>query len=605
MRKLAGWVLTAFFVLSVVVVIVPQNAKADTPIQDMMLSFSSLEDLNSFYMDKTFGVINYKDGSWQIGVEIDKNSIVNFGHYYVIAPYQYMDSSGYPHIIIKRGCYISISNIAENITIIITGFTKATVVVKNFGGTLVLGKTVVLAKKVKAEQTSLLDWSNLIPGWDIYVNYQKLAALMTSVQETHPATYSGLYDSTVSVSNGNCVIFNNFFISSPISMPVYINNARYVELNGVYITPSKYTQITGSGISLESVDNVVICGMNKIARYQYDIEMKNIKNIVLKGNLTLNGAYTDPKMGIHLNYGTGIYAENINHTIFGKMDIDATIGSGGYSSIVFAHATGNYNESNGTFWGHIDAFDYFVYSTSIAFNGISFTQVVDSFTVRVVDDIPIVQKLNLSGTNQTVDMSGVGWRDYEVRGGVANTTLKIHAKYTNFTVLRNTTGIVEIITNGNNTTYINHRNMNLTLCGSLFNGSWFSGTLPPGKILLQNLSVGLGVADDGAAEQELVNYINGTGGVNVDTLISYNTGYVGSYEQFDVPLVFGGFAAIVGLLVSVGWMRIGIMLSSLNQQKKAEAKEMIFRAAVGTIIVAMVLFGWANLMGLANWVFGG
>ena len=122
---------------------------------------------------------------------------------------------------------------------------------------------------------------------------------------------------------------------------------------------------------------------------------------------------------------------------------------------------------------------------------------------------------------------------------------------------------------------------------------------------MRNLTAGLGVPDEGQNESELVEYINATPMQNVDNPVLYNARYLGEETTMNVPLIFGGFSAIISVFVAIGWMRIGIMMHSVNQQNREKAKDMIFKASIGTIISAMVIFGWANLVGLMNWVFGG
>ncbi len=572
------------------------TAKADMPIQDTTLYFSSLSDLNAFYENKKFSVLKYGGAGWDTEVHIDKSKIYDPKNgLYILAPYDYYDGNGYPHQISKSGCIISLNNIDRNATIIITGFNKATITVRDFHGTLVLGKYVSVQKKVEHHEEW---WSSLInilsPGFALV----KIGMDISTVMNTHPAVYVGITDSTITVEDTKRVILQNIFVVSEFQDPVIIRNSDEVVMNGVFLVPPQHTTVEGSGIILKDIDNLTIHGINEICRYHYNLDLRNIGNINVNGYLTLNGSYLTDKDKKE-RYGIGIYADRVGGIEAKNKIVNAVIGNG-YSADVYAIATGSYNETNQTFWGNIHTFGVFVYSTGE-------NDYLDTVFFKVEDKIFISERVNLSDLpNATVDMSGVGEREYHVADPANKTYLNATLTYSDLDVLSNDTGKVKIVSGSNNTTYILHRFMNLTLGGSLLDGSKIDASLPMG-LNFTHLKIGLGVADNGSNEQSLIEYMNGTSAtvIDVEKIVAYNVGYISGTGTMNVPLIFGGFAAVVSLFVTIGWMRIGFMMHSINQQKKEQAKDMAFKAFVGTIVTVTVLFGWANLVGLMNWVFGG
>ena len=597
MKKTNAGLIAMLIVASLFVGIVSlsSTAKADMPIQDTTLYLSSLSDLNAFYENKNFTVLKYGGAGWTTEVHIDKSKIYQKNKIYILAPYDYYDESGYPHQISKSGCIISLSNIDRNVTIIITGFNKATITVRDFHGTLVLGKYVSVRKKVEHHEEW---WSPLLNILSPGVAFVKIGMDIFTVMNTHPAVYVGITDSTITVEDAKIVVLENIFVVSEFQDPVIIRNSDKVVMNGVFLTPSQYTTVESSGIILENIDNLTIHGLNEICRYHYNLDLRNIGNINVNGYLALNGSYLTDK-DENERYGIGIYADRVGGIEVKNKLVNAVIGNG-YSADVYAIATGSYNETNQTFWGDIHTFRVFVYSTGE-------NNYLDTVFFKVEDKISISERVNLSDLpNATVDMSGVGERGYHVDDPANHTYLNATLTYSNLYVLSNDTGKVYVLSGSNNTTYILHKFMNLTLGGSLLNGSKIDASLPMG-LNFTHLNIGVGVADNGSNEGSLIEYMNATSAtiIDVDKIVVYDVGYISETGAMNVPLIFGGFAAVVSLFVTIGWMRIGIMMHSVNQQNREKAKDMIFKASIGTIISAMVIFGWANLVGLMNWVFGG
>ena len=136
-------------------------------------------------------------------------------------------------------------------------------------------------------------------------------------------------------------------------------------------------------------------------------------------------------------------------------------------------------------------------------------------------------------------------------------------------------------------------------------GAYVKGKLPYG-LAFSNLNVGVGVPDNGSNEQELIEKINATAiFINVNTRILYFAEYTSGIYPINFGGAFGGLVAIISVLVAVGWVRVGTKMLSPDPNKKKEAKDLMFKASVGTLITVVVLFGWANALGLFNWIMGG
>ena len=588
--KLMGGLVCSLILLSLLFGFVSfsSTAKADMPIQDVSLSFNSISDLNRFFSENKFVTMHYDNGAWKVDVVLDKSKMYYPDNFYIIAPYQYMDKNGYPHTISESGCYISISNIGENVTVVITGFERSTIMVNNFEGHLIFGKAVYLTKKIESNQYSM-DWGALIPLYNLYEAAKNIQVAIQAVGEaSSPAFYKGISNTAISVINGNTVDILNMYVDTAIQTPVFIENAERVTFENDYISPSVHTKAPGGGVLIKKVNTVVFGGLNNFARYEYNMDFEDVKNIVFNGTVTMDGTYIDPKTNVQGKYGMGIFGNNIGNVTTKKADVNVIVDNEIFRGFVMARAVGNYNETNQTFWGKITGFGVSIYSSDV--NGKFYSAIVK-------DNITISQRINLSRENQTINYTET--KDYKL----FNNLLKLHAVFSNFTVKSNTTGDINVI-QGNNITYVEHQGMILYLQGYLGTGSSLTGQIPSG-IMMRNLTAGLGVPDEGQNEKELIEYINATPMVNVDKPVEYNARYLGEETTMNVPLIFGGFSAIIGVFVAIGWMRIGIMMHSVNQQNREKAKDMIFKASIGTIISAMVIFGWANLVGLMNWVFGG
>ena len=572
------------------------SARADMPIEDVSLYFTSLQDLKDFYKGKKFGVLKYDGNGWSNEAYIDKDTIANTeSNIYILAPYDYYDRSGYPHQIAKKGCIISLSNI-DDATVVITGFKKATITVRNFHGTLVLGKHVDLQRKVEHHKEW---WSYIEDIANPEAGIQEIISYGIALYTTPPAVYWGIENSVITIEDVDMVYLTHVYVFASYQDPIIIRDAGSVVISDLKIAPAKHTTVDGGGLILRNVRNFTIRGKNSINRYHYNLDLREVDKINVNGYLFLNGSYYN-RTDFRLNYGVGIYANQLGDVKTHVKHINAVIGSGYYADVI-AYAKGNYNESSRLFVGNITDFIILLWADNTNFHS-----AVDYTVLHLRDKVPISEKVNLSDLpNATLHTRGLR-RDYSVYDSINKTYTNATCIYSNFTVLSNTTGSIIEHVGSNNTTYVEHTWMVLYLAGYLLNGSLIDAYLHSG-IKFMHLATGVGVPDNGTNEKSLVDYIQNSAGAveDVDSLVAYHLGYISSESTVNTPLIFGGFSAIVGVIVAVGWMRIGAMMHSINREKREQAKDMIFKASVGTIITAMVLFGWANLMGLMRWIFGG
>ena len=106
---------------------------------------------------------------------------------------------------------------------------------------------------------------------------------------------------------------------------------------------------------------------------------------------------------------------------------------------------------------------------------------------------------------------------------------------------------------------------------------------------------------------------NGTGeGFNTSYHVHFvNCTHKFGYGETYIPLPSGmgdlvsGFQYITAVLVAVAWIRIGAYYMSDKREKKEMAKEMMEKATIGTIIVAIVIYGYSIMVEMVNWIFGG
>ena len=120
-------------------------------------------------------------------------------------------------------------------------------------------------------------------------------------------------------------------------------------------------------------------------------------------------------------------------------------------------------------------------------------------------------------------------------------------------------------------------------------------------IQIYNCDIGIAFEDNGTGEA-----LNGTGYVHFHNC-THNYAYEYSYTSLPAGLgdLIVGFQAITGFLVALAWFRVGVNYVSERREKKEMAKEMMGKAAIGSIIVAIIAYGYYIMIGLVNWLFGG
>ena len=119
--------------------------------------------------------------------------------------------------------------------------------------------------------------------------------------------------------------------------------------------------------------------------------------------------------------------------------------------------------------------------------------------------------------------------------------------------------------------------------------------------IIKNCEVGVEFENNGTEEgfntSYHVHFVNCT----------HNFAYGGMYSSLPSGMgdMVTGFQYITAVLVAVAWMRIGVYYMSDKREKKELAKDMMQKAAIGSVIVAIVVYGYPIMAGMVNWIFGG
>ena len=120
-------------------------------------------------------------------------------------------------------------------------------------------------------------------------------------------------------------------------------------------------------------------------------------------------------------------------------------------------------------------------------------------------------------------------------------------------------------------------------------------------IFIRNCDTGIAFEDNG--EGEAFNQSSYVYFVNCTQKYSY--GYTYSSLPMGMGDLIGGFQALTGFLVAIAWIRIAIFSTSEKKEKKELAKDMLWKGVIGTIIVAIVVYGYPIMVSIVNYVFGG
>ncbi len=121
------------------------------------------------------------------------------------------------------------------------------------------------------------------------------------------------------------------------------------------------------------------------------------------------------------------------------------------------------------------------------------------------------------------------------------------------------------------------------------------------QIIIRNCNIGIAFEDNGTGEglnnSPYVKFVNCT----------HNYAYEYSYTSLPAGLgdLIVGFQALTGVFVAIAWFRVGVYYVSERREKKEMAKDMMQKASIGSIIVAIVAYGYPIMVGMVNWIFGG
>lgn len=582
------------------------SVKADNPVPSYTISFSSAGELDKFFMTHDFYIAKYdkSSGKWVEDAYLSKDIIFHRDRYYVIAPYFYDDENGYPHLIEQSGVMITLQNInLPRATIIITGFDNSMITIKNVRSHVVIGKGVPYAGNGVIGKGSLPWWAYFPVVGGVAYSAEQTANYLT----IRHGTWVGTINTFITISDTTHVEIKNFYITNSMSTPIVVKRANNVVLDGIFIKPPQTTKTSGGAIYISDVDNFTTKGTTYISGYQSGLRLENIKTFYQNGTITINGQYYS---GSKLTYsGAGIYANKVGNFTTSHERIDA---HGIFYQGAYGHAF--YNETNGTLWGTLNYTIIFfkdgknletlaIANTTDYYAVVKNTTFVANATERIYKDdngsahgyIVFAKPIDVSfrEKNETLGVDVKG--NYTIGEGaiVYFTAKKIHEGNGTANGTANATGNSTI------------EELEFYEQGRTKPDAKVSGTLAYG-VNFEYLNSGIVVPDNGTQEKEMIETLNATANFKVvDKRIQLYAEYSNEIYPINVGSAFAGLTAIVSVFVAVGWIRVGSMLMTTDPQKKKQGKDMLFKASVGTIIVAFVLFGWANALGVFNWIVGG
>ena len=568
------------------------TVKADNPVSEYTLTFSSAGDLNKFFKTHNFYIAKYdkNKGEWKEDAYLSKDLIFHEGTYYVIAPYFYDDENGYPHLIEQSGAIITLEDInLPNATIIITGFDNSMITIKNVRSHVVVGKLVPYEGNGIYNQN--VPWWAYIPMWGglIYevsntVNYYTIR---------HGSWY-GTVNTIITVSETTNVKIENFYVTNDVNTPIVVKDSGNAVLENVHINPPQVDIAGGSAVYMKNVENFTTNETVSVSGYATAFELHNVRTFFQKGALYIDGKYYDEneeKYG-----GVGIYADKVGNYTAIQEHVNAW-------GVFQQGAEGDafYNSTNGTVWGALN-FTVIIFhngknnGTETGHNATEFYAVKKkiNFVANATEKI-------YTDKNGTVHGYLVFRKPISVKFNEKNESLKVDIEG-NYTIKEGKIVYMESKEVGNNTTV---ESLKFYEEGITEPEAKVKGSLAH-AVYFMYLRVGIAVPDDGSQEKELIDKMNATANfVVVDERVRLFSTYQNEVYNINVASAFAGMTAIVSVFVAVGWVRVGTMLLSADPHKKKEGKDLMMKAAIGTIIVAFVLFGWANALGLFNWVMGG
>ncbi len=576
MKRLIVFALFLLLIFSMLAV-VPQ-AKADNKgwsdyLTVKLLNFRSIGELNEFFVNNKFIVANYKDTVWVTDVSLIKSQMYRENQYYVLAPYSYIDKDGYLHKI-TPDADIYLSDIPQNVTIIITGFSKGQIYISNFGGKVILGGYVNLAHTITHDGW---DWGTLaqylIPVWGEYKMMNTLWEVWTMRSALQPSEFVGLENTAIQINHARDVVIRYTSISTSLTNPISISDVRNVLIDSSSIQAGVKTE--GAGVSVKNVDTLTFKGINSIGSYQYNLYLDHVKHFKVNGTLTLNGLVLNPQTGEYSSYGMGIYAYDVSSISVDVESVNMEVTSDytvlGLGSV---NVTGTWDNATNYFVGH-NAQVFLVF-----FEGTKIVPV--TFTLDTVSGY-----VNLSKNSSNQSFSG-SLTDHYTTVTLSNATLgyslEISFRFQSLSVVNHPK-----IINGTST---------LDMIGVLKPGSYIRGTIPKG-VNFANLQVALGLRDNGSKENALVEYVKVFPNmVNVEQEIRPYATYYGEHVYIDAKIPYEALVAAMTFLVAfafVRWAYFAIMHNE-TEEDRARNKELLKQIVIGAMIVFFVLYDFGLIL---------
>ena len=623
------------------------NPRVETraDVTNSYLSFTSLNALEKFYKDHEFGEGEITAGTWSIKAKIVKSSLhysMNGKEYFVFYPFLYSENG--ETVQLAENANINIQNIPENVVIIITGFDGGSISVSNFKGELVLGAYTTITYQTKVTYL-----------WVFSVGFDFNGGV------------SGLSNTEVTVDYVSNVVITDYVCDTDMSNPIYVSHVDNFIVSGVSIAAYTDTPYT-VGIRMAHVNNFTIRnnagllltpnskGMSsifglEIRGYYTGLVMEYVNNFTISGIVDIGGWGQGKE-----KRSAGIIAYMVNETYYGTTKHLKKNGEG-YISMwynLFYNSTKVWRTINGT----VDSSNI-TYKKTITG---SYTKAIEVYKKTYMDYRVATKDVNLSLdafsyyytltlTQQKVKR-GLDLRDLDWWNDINNTpaqeTIKIVqedgylGQSHKFTIYHNTsTGeyiyltitnnyedrncrVTKSLINMENTTTITNKsvnNQNQTVIyyrhtllyeweGMVrFHGSLNMDIIDDISFDMEHLTYGLGVEDNGTAEKDLVEFINGTSNSSAtlnDVEIPVGK-YINAPKQYKYSVGISGFEFFSGLMsfliafAYVRWAYAYIKTPEPTPEEVARHKEMLRNILIGTVVVIFVLVNYAMLLNLFSW----
>ncbi len=611
------------------------NTRGEVP--SSSLTFSSYNQLKDFYENTQFGEGDEENGQWVIKGTIDSSEIhfvENGKEYFLIFPYLYQ-SNGKTNAISSESV-ITIENIPSNVVIVISGLNGATLNVKNFEGSLVIG--VFIDVDVHSES-----------GWWIF-----------EYGFNYGVGFSGMLDSTISLEDVHDVFITDYVCDVSMSSPI---KAKHVD------------DLKLSGVSIASFDN---------SPYTTGIRAEYVKNFTIENNAGLwigsNGKSISDIFGLEIKgYYVGMVLEHIgNFTVAGTVYIGGwDSGKGKRSAAIIAYDVNNTNYNSTRMYSR-KAYGDLLLDYYLSYNKTKTWEeengTINESTINVTQTVHgnfygamallynnylnykfIFKKINLpinAFYYEAENMFGrEKWWGIDVANfswwGDINHTDAFHwcfgilqapgtlSSSHDFTIYENDTngehiyltlyslGVCEItkhLENVENVTLLVNTTTesNGTVIEKymhIYNYTWYGvlklyGNLDvyvsdTAYVAMDHLIYGLGVEDNGTAEKSLISFVNKD--VDMHDVDNPVATHINAPKEYSGVFVGGAFAMFAGLFTFliafafVRWAYITIKAPEQTPEEMARRKEMLRNILIGTIIIVFVLIDYAVLLNLIKW----